>query len=132
MIWSVSTSARSSGSARPCTRVTGSISVEVRGQRERAQHRGGRGDRGRNEVRASARPLTPLEVAVRGRGAALARTQDVRVHAEAHGAAGRPPLEARVAEDAIETLALGLLLDASGAGNDERVQPRPDASTGED
>src|SRR5204862_7352531 len=54
------------------------------------------------------------------RGAALAGGEPVGVHAEAHGAAGLAPLEAGVAEDAIEPFALGLLLHEARAWHDER------------
>ena len=63
------------------------------------ERRGGRHLRA-DEVRAAAAALAALEVAVRGRGAALARREDVGVHPEAHRAAREAPLEARVEEDA--------------------------------
>src|SRR2546426_7140689 len=73
---------------------------------------GGRGrHRRRAEVGAATLALAALEIAVRGRGAALARGEDVRVHAEAHRAAGLAPVEAGLGEDPIEPLELGLLLD---------------------
>ena len=49
---------------------------------------------GREQVGAPAAALPALEVAVRGRGAALAGRELVGVHAEAHRAAGHPPVEA--------------------------------------
>src|ERR1035441_10650163 len=57
-----------------------------------------------DEVGATAASLASLEVAVRGGGAALPRLQDVGVHAEAHRAAGHPPVEARLGEDPVEAL----------------------------
>src|SRR5437660_7834399 len=51
---------------------------------------------------ACARPLSPAEIAVGGGGAAFAWRHHVAVDADAHGAAGFPPLEAGVAEDAVE------------------------------
>src|SRR5437016_2702595 len=69
---------------------------------------------------AAARALAALEVAVRGRGAALARLELVGVHAEAHRASGLAPLEARVAEDPVQPFLLGLRLHLSGARDDER------------
>src|SRR6266508_1618917 len=132
MIWSVSTSARSSGSARPPMRVTLSISGEIRRQREAALH-GGRGrDDGRDEVRTATGALTSFEVAVRRRRAALARTQHVRVHPEAHRAAGVAPLEASFAEDAVEALALRLLLHARRSRNDESADPGADPASRDD
>src|SRR5690606_40751395 len=67
---------------------------------DRGRRGHGRGD----EVGAAALALPPLEVAVGGRGAALARLEGVRVHAEAHGAAGGPPLGAGRLEDLVEAL----------------------------
>ena len=61
-----------------------------------------------HEVGAAAPALPALEVAVRRRGAALARRQDVRVHAEAHRAAGVAPLEPCVQEHLVEAFLLGL------------------------
>src|SRR5688500_12260997 len=78
---------------------------------------GGRGHRRAHQVRAPARALAALEVAVRGGGAALALLEAVGVHAEAHRAARLAPFEAGVAEDAVEPFALGLLLDQPGTGN---------------
>ena len=66
---------------------------------------------------AAALALAALEVAVRGGGAALPRFQLVRVHAQAHGAAGEAPLGAEVLEDLVQALGLGLEADAGGAGH---------------
>src|SRR5256712_13231879 len=98
MIWSVSTSARPGGSAGPVTRRPDSInalSAQVRGEREVAGDRRGRGHGRGHQMRAPARALPALEVAVRGRRATLAGTEDVGVHAEAHGAPRAAPIEAR-------------------------------------
>src|SRR2546421_1855007 len=65
---------------------------------------------GRDEVRAAAAALAALEVSVRGRRAALARSEDVRVHAETHRASGAAPLEPGRAEDLVQPLCLGLHL----------------------
>ena len=84
-------------------------------------------DRGRrrhlraDQMRAPALALAALEVAVRGRRAALARAQDVRVHPQAHRAAGAAPVEAGGAEDLVEPLGLGLRLDLRRAGDDHRA-----------
>src|SRR5262245_3261076 len=80
MIWSVSTSERSRGTARPVTTRTACIVVpswdgrgwevcgsEVLGAGEVTGHRRGGGHGRRHEVRAPARALAALEVAV-GRG----------------------------------------------------------------
>ena len=62
--------------------------------------------------------LAPLEIAVRGRGAALARAELIRVHAEAHRAAGLAPFEAGLLEDPVEPLGLGLRLHQARARHD--------------
>src|SRR5437763_11197833 len=94
MIWSVSTSARSSGQTMPVTFRNGSMSVPLRPRVELAhvhqvtRDRGGRGHLRADQMRAPALALPPLEVAVGGRGAALLRLEDVGVHSQAHRAAG--------------------------------------------
>ena len=70
---------------------TSRTSAKSARQRGRGRHR--RAD----QVRPAARALSSLEVAVRGRRAALAGGEHVRVHAEAHRAACPPPLEVRPA-----------------------------------
>src|SRR5437879_4674961 len=77
-------------------------------------------------MRPSAGALAAFEVAVRRRGAALARLEDVRVHAEAHRAAGAAPLEAGGEEDLVQTLLLGLAAHGRGARHDERGHGRVD------
>src|SRR5262245_3507597 len=91
---------------------------ELAGNRRRGGH--GR----RDEVRAPAETLASLEVAVRGRGAALARLELVRVHGEAHGATGLTPFEAGLDEYLVEPLGFGGLLHEAGAGHDHRVDVR--------
>src|SRR5207248_1076174 len=71
-------------------------------------------------MRAPARSLPALEVSVRSRSAALTRREAIGVHPEAHRAARLAPLEAGVAEDAIQSFALGLPLYQAGARDDER------------
>src|SRR4051812_27054402 len=107
MIWSVSTAVRRSGTATPVCVVNGSMSHLRRGQdvgrgTEGATDRGRGGDDGRDQVGATALALPALEVAVRGRGAPLPRRELVRVHPEAHGAAGEAPLRPEVGEDLVE------------------------------
>lgn len=82
---------------------------------------GGGGHDGRHQVGAAAGALAAFEVAVRGGCAALARCEDVWVHAQAHGAAGLTPVEAGFDEDLVETLLLGALLDKARAGDDHGV-----------
>src|SRR6202040_2477445 len=69
---------------------------------------------------ARERSLPPAEIAVSGGGAALPWRHHVAVDADAHGAAGFPPLEARVAEDTVEPFLFGLALHSRRAG---RHQP---------
>src|SRR4029078_8065181 len=83
-------------------------------------------------MRAAPGTLATLEVPVRRGGAALARREDVRVHAEAHRAAGAPPLEARLPADAVEALVLPLPLRRGGARHDHRANLRVDALAGDD
>src|SRR3954452_25519908 len=100
MIWSVSTSSRMSVETGPETVVNGTMVLlaPVADVDEPALD-GGRGRHlGRDEVRAPAAALAPLEVAVRGRGAALAGAERVRVHPQAHRAARAAPVEAGGAE----------------------------------
>src|SRR3954471_17055243 len=75
-------------------------------------------------MRAAALALATLEVAVRGRRAALAGRQRVRVHAQAHRAAGRTPVEAGRLEDLVEALPLGLRLHLLRSRDDHRVDVR--------
>src|SRR5438067_1067113 len=111
MIWSVSTLARSSGATMPLRTVNFSIpSAPATNVDEVASNRRGGGHRRTHEVRAPTRALAALEVAVRGGRAALAGIQAVGIHAQAHRATGLAPLETRVAEHAVESFVLGLLL----------------------
>src|SRR5690242_6281451 len=71
---------------------------------------------------AASRALTPLEVAVGRRRTALARLENVRVHAQAHGAAGIAPLETGIEEDPIETFLLRLRLDETRARHHHRLK----------
>src|SRR6185295_10958120 len=96
MIASVFTLARKSGAATALNRVKGFISCstgqfphvrDAPGYRRRCRHRGTR------KMGPGERPLPPLEVAVGGRDATLARSDLVGVQAGAHGAPRFPPLE---------------------------------------
>ena len=82
---------------------------------------GSGGDRGRYEMGSTAATLAAFEVAVAGRRAALARSELVGIHGEAHRAAGLAPVEAGLDEDLVEAFRIGLLLDESGARHDERA-----------
>src|SRR3954465_11680056 len=119
MIWSVSTSSRMSVETGPLTVVKASMVLlaPVANVDEPALD-GGRGRHlGRDEVRAPATALAPLEVAVRGRGAALAGLEGVGVHPQAHRTAGAAPVEAGGAEDLVEALGLGLGLHLARPGD---------------
>src|ERR1700744_2712477 len=120
MIWSVSTSARSRWLTPPAITVIGSMCsvLPVADVDEVPGDRGGCRHLRRDEVGAAAAPLAALEVAVRGRGAALAGGEDVGVHAEAHRAAGGAPVEPGGPEDLVEALGLGLGADLLGPRDD--------------
>src|SRR5690349_7709388 len=75
---------------------------------------------GTDQVGAAALALATLEIAVRRRCAALAGTEAIGVHPEAHGASRLAPLEAGVAKYAIEAFFFGLGLDDARARHDER------------
>src|SRR5258707_10531587 len=130
MIWSVSTLARSSGATRPFSKVNLSISSPLANVDEVPGDRGRRGHLRAHEVGPAAGALAALEIAVRGRSAALARLEPVRVHAQAHGTAGLPPLEPGVLEDPVEALVLGLRLYQARSRHDHgepdvRGKPAP-------
>src|SRR5436853_4922015 len=124
MIWSVSTSWRSSTEIGPAISCMGSIWSPAPDVDEMTLDGRRSGHLGRDEVRAPAATLAALEVAVRGRGAALARREDVRVHPEAHRATRRAPIEAGTAEHLVEALGLRLRLDLLRAGHDHRMHVR--------
>src|SRR6202035_868791 len=63
----------------------------------------------RDEMGAALVALAALEVAVRGRGAALAGIELVGVHGEAHRAAGLTPFEAGLDEDLVDAFGFGPL-----------------------
>src|SRR5690349_20117397 len=82
MIWSVSTSLRSSGIAVPVIVRMGSMCLQVLRVDEVAGDGGRGGDGGGYEVRAAAGTLAPFEVAVRCGRSAFAGCQLVGVHGE--------------------------------------------------
>src|SRR5579859_5741535 len=122
MIWSVSTSTRSSGATRPVCLVQGSMAgpVPISNVDEMPRNRRCRRHRRADQVGATALALTSLEVAVRGAGAAFARLKDVRIHAQAHAAASLAPFEPRVSEDAVQAFELGGHFDLVRARHDHR------------
>src|SRR6266481_3389194 len=72
-------------------------------------------------MRPSAPALAPFEIAVRGRGAALARFQAIGVHRKTHGAARLAPFEARGGENLVGPFGFGLLLHEARARYDHRT-----------
>src|SRR5271166_2605634 len=94
--------------------------------------RGRRRHGGRDQMGAALVALAALEIAVRGRGAALARRELVRVHGQAHRAPGLPPLEARGEEDLVQPFRLGLRLDQPRARHDHRVDALADLAASGD
>src|SRR3954471_17288804 len=126
MIWSVSMSSRISTLTGPVIVSMAFMMmllplVPVADVDEAALDRGRGGHLGTDEVRAAAGALAALEVAVRRRRAALARVQLVGVYGPAHGAAGAAPVEARLGEDLVQALSLGLRLDLHRARDDHGV-----------
>src|SRR6478752_3500558 len=91
---------------------------------EMTDERSGCGHLRRDQMSAALEALTTLEIAVRGRGGALAGLELVGVHAQAHRAAGLAPFEAGGEEDLVETFFLGLLLHQAGAGDDHGIVER--------
>src|SRR6476661_7691574 len=75
---------------------------------------------------AALEALTALEVAVRGRGAALARLELVGIHRKTHRAAGLAPVEAGGLEDLVEPFGLGLFFYEAGARHDHGVDAGAD------
>src|SRR5690606_13242816 len=74
-----------------------------------------------HQVSTPALPLPTLEIAVRGRCAALTRLEAVCVHGEAHRTTRLTPFKARIQEDLVEALFFGLLLDQTGTRHHHRL-----------
>src|SRR5579862_6999042 len=70
-------------------------------------------------MRAAAAPLAAFEVAIAGGSATLAGSENVFVHAQAHGATGLTPLESGGAEDFVDALGFSFALHRLRAGDDE-------------
>src|SRR5688500_15106047 len=66
------------------------------------RHRGRGGHFGADQVRAPPLALAAFKVAVAGAGAALLGLEFVRVHRQAHAAAGLAPLRSGFGEDAVQ------------------------------
>src|SRR5437868_6517786 len=78
---------------------------------------------------ARAGSLPTLVGPVRGRGAALARAQNVSVHSEAHRASRPMPLETGFLEDAVQSFLFGKLLYRFAARYDKSPNSRRDVPT---
>src|SRR5258706_9061254 len=108
MIWSVSTFDWSNGAATSSRMTNGSISSSEFANVSEPPGESGRCGHGRTDkVRAASRALPADEVAIGCRSAALARADQIAVHADAHGAARFTPGEACIAEDAVQPFGLG-------------------------
>src|SRR5208282_6173651 len=68
-------------------------------------------------MRASSAALASFEISVAGRSAALARLQDVGIHAQTHGASRLAPFEPGIQKDAVQAFLLGGALDRLRAGH---------------
>src|SRR5947209_1215152 len=84
---------------------------KVPGYRCRCGH--GRAD----QVGPAQLALPPLEVPVGGRGTALSRLQDIRIHAQTHGASRLTPVKTGLSKDTVEPLRLRLAFDGSRSRN---------------
>src|SRR5262245_7787386 len=93
MIWSVSTSERRRGAAMPVCTVNFSMTgpLQVGRGREPANHGGGGGDGWGDQVGATTPALASFEIAIGGGGTSLSGPERVRIHAQTHGTAGKPP-----------------------------------------
>ena len=80
-------------------------------------YRGGCSHSGADQVRAPAVALPAFEVAVGSGGAALARSEAVGVHGEAHRAARFAPFETGVDEDFVQAFLFRLSFNQAGTGN---------------
>src|SRR3984957_17959118 len=66
--------------------------------------------RGAHQVGSAAPALPPFKIAIAGRGATLTRSENVRIHAQTHGAAGLAPIETGCAKNLIQSFCFRLLL----------------------
>src|SRR5260370_39749974 len=110
MIWSVSTSSRSSGTASPvCVRNASMVLLilkfPIADIGKVAGHGGGGGHHGTHQMGAPTCAPAAFKVAVAGGSAALARGKNIRAHAQPHGASPFAPLKTRRAENGIEPFA---------------------------
>src|SRR5690242_4731685 len=96
--------------AVPGTAMSGhdAASIPLSDVDEMSGNRGSCSHRRRNEMRAALIALAALEIAVRGRGAALAGRELVGIHRKTHRAARLAPFKTGLDEDLVETFRLGL------------------------
>ena len=123
MIWSVSTSERSSGTAVPCTICTASISAPP-GPSGRAKWPAmavAAATAGETRWVRPPRPCRPSKLRLLVDAARSPGRQLVGVHGQAHRAARLPPVEPGGGEHPVEPLGLGLALHRERAGHDERA-----------
>ena len=97
-----------------------------------AGNRGTGGEGRAHQMGASAPALAAFKVAVRGRSATFARREDVRIHAEAHGAARFAPFKASLYEDVVQAFRFGLCAYKSRARNDHGADAVGDLRPGRD
>src|SRR6187551_835905 len=128
MIWSVSTSARSRTETLPSITSIGLISAPIPDVDKMALDCGSGRHPRTDQMGTPTLALTTLEIAVRGRGAALSLDQSVGVHSKAHRAARLAPLEASGAEDLVQALFLRGCLDLLRPGHDHRPYGVGDAT----
>src|SRR5437764_13556656 len=97
-----------------------SLKAPLANIRELSCNRGGGGHHRADQVRASASPLSAFKVSIAGRGATLARLQDVRVHSQTHRTAALAPFKTCVEKDAIKPFGFGGALDCLRAWHNHR------------
>ena len=88
---------------------------------------GCRGHHRAYQVGAPTPALTSFKVTIAGRSAALAGSKNIRVHAQAHGAAGFAPVKTSRPKNFIQTFFFRLLLHLLRAGNHHRANMRMNA-----
>jgi len=122
MMRSVSMFAMSSGAATALRVVK--VREEPAHVGDPAGDRGGGGHGRAHQVGARAFSLAAFEIAIGGRRAAQAGIDEVAVHADAHGAARREPLQARLQEDPVQSFGFCGLLHQARAGHHHRRDHR--------
>ena len=80
----------------------------------------------RHKVRSAAGSLASFEISIAGRGTAFSGLKHVGIHRQTHTAAGFPPLEPCVFEQAVEPFLFGLLFHQTGSRHHHRPHSRGD------